>query len=302
MAKPNPGASQGINKEEPFLKAKILKDDKDIRLHYRKQQKLGEGSYGGTFAVVDRRNPVVRLAMKVQTKSCWGSPEEEALRLFRELLILNRILPKHPNIAQMKDMLIGPHNVYILQELCSQETLEHFYPVANGVSGCRIFKQLIDAFNVMHQHGVVHWDVRESNILFAHSDFMQCKIIDFGQSAYRPEWATKVNDNFDPRNWFTSEELAPPPDPNAPHVPKKVDDVRKLGRILHCIMAGKYVPHTLLGSDAAIQMKTIYRPRVEVFGAQAVSLLRMIGPPPFGPARDEDLPTIDKIHQHMWLV
>ncbi|BBN00461.1 hypothetical protein MPTK1_1g29430 [Marchantia polymorpha subsp. ruderalis] len=306
MARPNSKSPQRQRggSEQPFLKAKILLDDspREIKQHYISQKIIGQGPFGDIFEVIDAHRPRVRLAMKVQKKKLWinqGSPAEQALKLFKELLILNRILPRHPNIARIQDLLIGPNSVFIIQELCSAKTLDDFYPVATEASGRRIFRQIVDAVTFIHHHGVAHLGLQGENILFAEPDFKECKIIDFSSSVYNPDWATLVHNNFNPLSWFLPDELTIPRD-------KRLDDVKNLGRILHCILVGQKVQYrlytpALLGQSADRLMAAANKPRKELFGPQAFHLLKMIGPPPFGPSRDQDFPTMEEIRRHTWL-
>ncbi|BBN05601.1 hypothetical protein MPTK1_3g14470 [Marchantia polymorpha subsp. ruderalis] len=285
----------------PSLNVKILNSEEEMSNHYKQLDLIGEGCFGQTFIAHPANNPRIRFAMKVQTKENPYAPAAfgndgayaDVLRLYREIVILTKILPRHRNIIQVKDTLIGPDNLYILTELCTQYTLEDFFPKADAVTGKRIFRQLADALLCIHQHGVVHWDLNLFNILFVDENLEECKIIDFGLSAYHPSWATKTNNNFDPRAWFREEELDLPMGPN------KSGDIKCLGYFLHCILAGKFCPVMIANMD--VEMTTTYRPRSELFGQEAMNLLKMIGPRPFGPERVEELPPIETICQHPWL-
>ncbi|KAG6558261.1 hypothetical protein Mapa_000011 [Marchantia paleacea] len=278
------------------VSVKILAEDTDIEKHYRQVAHLGQGMFGNTYEVVDVNSPQIRLAMKVQTKkSKWfvhlNEPERELLRIYKEFLILNRILPRHKHIVEVKDLLISPNNVYIVLELCTSLTLENFYRVADNASGRRIFGQIADAIHFMHEYGVLHLDIKGDNILFADNDFQNCKVIDFGVSQFRPEWAKKVHQNFKASDWFDEQELAPQNDLT------QLDDVRNLGYVLLCIMCGKHVQST----NTVANMLAKSKPRLDIFDEKAMNLLEMIGPRPFGPEKDADHPTMDQVINHPWL-
>ncbi|KAG6558262.1 hypothetical protein Mapa_000012 [Marchantia paleacea] len=217
----------------------------------------------------------------------------DILRLYKEMLILSRILPQHKNIIRVKDLLVSKNFIYIVQELCTSLTLYQFYPVVDNTSGQRVFRQLVDAIHLMHEYGVVHLDLKGDNVLFVDESFMECKIIDFGVSVYNPDWATKFHNHFTPSIWFSKDELEPPS-----HV-TKMNDVESLGLMLYHMMAGG--PPSIFCTDPDIEMRTNKRPRLHIFDEKAKDLLEKIGPYPFGPANEADYLTIDQIREHPWL-
>ncbi|KAG6557085.1 hypothetical protein Mapa_001012 [Marchantia paleacea] len=291
----------GAGPTRSFLKVKILKEEDDLQQHYKQLGLIGEGRSGRVHEVVDLKSPQEKLAMKVQPKIDTlgiNSPERELLRLYKEMLICNRILPGHENVVQIKDFLISKDNVYIVQELCVKNfDLFNFFPGAHEASARRVFKQLVSAVHLIHQHGVVHNDLQPRNVLFADASFAQCRIIDFGLSIYKPEWAKKVHSNFKASDWFSPDELDGPSDMAA----SSLSDVKGLGKFLHAMMAGKHIP--IIFSDLSLTMHNPdhYQPRRGLFSAAAFDLLRSIGPPPFGPELDDELLTIEQIRRHPWI-
>ncbi|BFI30668.1 hypothetical protein MPTK2_3g14450 [Marchantia polymorpha subsp. ruderalis] len=294
-----PGQSQhggSSSSSRAKVTLKVLAEDSDIEQYYRQLTLLGSGMFGSTYEVEDVNNPRIRLAMKVQTKkSKWfvhvSEPENELTRIYKEFMILNRILPKHKHIIEVKDLLVSPNTVYIVLELCTSLNLESFYRVADNASGRRVFGQIADALRFMHEYGVVHLDIKGDNVLFADNEYQNIKVIDFGISQYRPEWAKKVHKNFNPKDWFDAQELEPENNLT------QVRDIKNLGHVLLCIMCGRHV----MSSHNVGNMKSKTKPRLDIFDERAMNLLEMIGPRPFGPERNEDFPTMDQILNHPWL-
>ncbi|BFI30676.1 hypothetical protein MPTK2_3g14530 [Marchantia polymorpha subsp. ruderalis] len=298
LPSPEPVEEEGA---EAFFRIKILNEDLDIHDNYRQLDFIGSGTFGAIYEVEDARNPQIRLAMKCQSKKPPGflaaaNPDEELLRIYKELVIMSRIIPKHKNIIEVKDVLISPDNVYIVQELCASLTLDDFYPVADNASGRRIFKQLVGALNFIHEYGVVHGDLKSDNVLFADRNFMECKIIDFGLSVYRPEWAKKTNKNFERGKWLSEAELRTPRDLHASHT----EDIEALGRILHSILAGTDVPSIFQSFMSNSDNK--YKPRMDIFDESALNLLGIIGPTYFHLDEYANYQSLEEILQHPWLV
>ncbi|BFI30669.1 hypothetical protein MPTK2_3g14460 [Marchantia polymorpha subsp. ruderalis] len=290
-----PGSPQ--NKEYALIK--VLEEDEDIHNHYKQLELLGAGTFGETFLVEDVKNPQSpRLAMKVQNKKGFGfllrdDIESDLSRLYKEMLILIKILPPHKNIIEVKDLLVSRNCVYIVQELCTTLTLDEFYRVVDNTSAQRVFRQIVDAVHLMHEYGVVHCDLKEDNILFQDKEFMECKVIDFGVSIYIPDWATKFHNYFIPSIWFIKEDLKPPP------FISKTNDIERLGQILYHMMAGGAPP--LLSDDPDIEMRINTRPRLQLFDENAKDLLEKIGPYPFGPTDPANFLTIEQVREHPWL-
>ncbi|KAL3695912.1 hypothetical protein R1sor_009988 [Riccia sorocarpa] len=286
-----------------FAVMKALNRDEDIALYYTIHDPIGTGAYGQTFAVSPLDDPDKRYCMKIQPKKTanssgdssasesHGNPELELMRLFKEIVILNRILPKHPNIVEMIDVLVAPEQVFIVTELC-QETMERFFPQCDEASARRAYGQLLDAVDLCHQHGVTHDDVKMENILFLDADCMQLKLIDFGIAEYRPEHAVKRHNNFDPLEWFSPDEVLPTRNPNILQ-----DDIDSLSNLLLAMMCGKPVPFV----TTIKKLQTWYRPRIERFSPAAMDLLSKIGPKPYGPDNKRDILKLDQIRQHPWL-
>ncbi|KAL2634904.1 hypothetical protein R1flu_006383 [Riccia fluitans] len=282
-----------------FVHVKVLQRSEDLSQHYTLHDPLGRGLYGSTMVATPANDPTSRFALKRQEKANYFyeiDPDGEILRFFKEIVIVNRILPKHPNIIEIKDVLVAPDDIFIVQELCARD-MPTFYSQCDDASASRAFGQLVEAVNLCHEHGITHNDIKADNILFLDPNFMQLKLIDFGIADYRPEWAVKRYNDFDPSQWFSEEELPPISDGEI----EPFNDIIALGKILHGMLSGQDIP--FLGSGIIEDMQTTFRPRFEQFSPAALHLLSRIGPAPFGPDPDEDDDywTLDRIRQHPWL-
>ncbi|KAL3692938.1 hypothetical protein R1sor_006589 [Riccia sorocarpa] len=279
-----------------FVCVRVLEQNEDLSKFYTLGGPLGDGLFGETVLATPVSDPTQRFALKVQPKVnqffYQAEPSIELLRLFKEVVFVNRILPKHPNIIEVKDVLISPDKVFIVQELCEGK-METFYPEADDASGRRAFGQLVEALRVCHEYGITHGDIKEDNILFLDREYTQLKLIDFGVADYNAERAVKRNNEFDHSKWFTSDELTQVAGVGP------LQDIKALGKVLHTIICGQYVP--LLQSGMIEELQTTYRPRTDRFSPAALHLLSLIGPVPYGPEEEHEFPTIDQICKHPWL-
>lgn len=138
---------------------------------------LGEGGMGSVYEA-EQLQPVRRVAIKVlrlryATKALTRRFQLEAEALARL---------KHPGIAQVYevgiDQLIA--QPYIAMELVEGPTLKEFTR-SNGLSARAILElasKLCDAIDHAHQRGVIHRDLKPTNILIDESGTP--KILDFG--------------------------------------------------------------------------------------------------------------------------
>lgn len=156
----------------PFLKQKdyIMVNDN-----------LGGGSFGKTVLLQDPFIDELFVAKKYM-------PEKESLRerFYKNFLEEIKILYKlnHRNIVRI-------YNYYPYDKICTGYIImEHIdgtdlgtyisnhFPILDEPSLDSLFIQLIDAFCYIEEHGVVHRDIKERNILVDKNGVV--KVIDFG--------------------------------------------------------------------------------------------------------------------------
>ncbi|BBN02224.1 hypothetical protein MPTK1_2g13730 [Marchantia polymorpha subsp. ruderalis] len=292
---PRRGADMGRNDDRPHIALRTLRNDIDIRDHYNITGVLGQGAFGRCYEVRKIGNERIRLAMKELTKDVAGNPDvPELRRLFNEIIIMNRVLSPHPHIVELRDLILGVEKLFIVTEKCCAKNLEDFYPSANNYRGKKIFKQLVEAVHFMHQHGVVHNDLKAQNVMFATTLMRDIKVIDFGLATYHQDLATRTHANFEPRQYYQDDELHPPGDPYT----QTFKDIRQLGNILHSILAGTEVDFS---EDEVYVPDDLAPVRTQIFDARATNLLDLIGPIRRHNDPNGRLATVPEILQHPWL-
>ncbi|XP_077198653.1 hormonally up-regulated neu tumor-associated kinase isoform X1 [Paroedura picta] len=143
-------------------------------------RKLGEGS----FAKVREGMHVVtgeKVAVKVIDKKRAKKDTYVTKNLRREGQIQQMI--RHPNIAQLLDILETENSYYLVMELCTGGNLMHKIYEKKRLEEHEARKyiwQLILAVEHLHRAGVVHRDLKIENLLLDEDN--NIKLIDFGLS------------------------------------------------------------------------------------------------------------------------
>ncbi|KZV63990.1 Pkinase-domain-containing protein [Peniophora sp. CONT] len=146
---------------------------------YRRVGFLGEGGFARVWEVADDNN--TRLACKVVAKDSLKTKKAKT-KLYAEIKIHKSL--QHPNIVGFTDCFEDEANVYMTLELCTNGSLMDMLRARRRVSEpeTRVFLiQLIGACHYMHNHQVIHRDLKLGN-LFLDSD-MNVKVGDFGLAA-----------------------------------------------------------------------------------------------------------------------
>jgi eukaryotic-like serine/threonine-protein kinase len=147
---------------------------------YRLLRAIGSGGMGTVYEV-EQDEPRRTVALKVMRTELTS---DAALRRFRfESEVLARL--QHPGIAQVyeagthEDESAGTRVPWFAMELVSpSRTVDQFAETLDLEGRIRLFLLICDAVHYGHQKGVIHRDLKASNILV--SEAGEPKIIDFG--------------------------------------------------------------------------------------------------------------------------
>jgi serine/threonine protein kinase len=161
---------------------------------YEIQDVLGKGAMGVVYKGYDRaiaRN----VAIKVIEKASLAEAEiRHVIERFRhEAQAVGRLV--HPRIVQIYDYGEDPEIAYIVMELVNGKTLhQHLSQEVNYEirEVGEIIRQLLDGIGYAHSEGVVHRDIKLSNIMI-NSDG-RIKISDFGIARIDSSNLTQVGD------------------------------------------------------------------------------------------------------------
>lgn len=142
---------------------------------------LGGGAFGKTVLLKDPFIDELFVAKKYE-------PENESIKekFYKNFLDEIKILYKlnHKNIVRIYNYYAYDRECtgYILMEYIDGTDLgtyiQDIYPSSESITLDKLFSQIIDAFCYIEEHGILHRDIREENILVDKEG--NIKIIDFG--------------------------------------------------------------------------------------------------------------------------
>lgn len=184
---------------------------------YRIERTLGQGSFGitylasvkvaGALGAIDANIKVAikeffmrdingRSDVTVTSGSKGGIYDEYKRKFTREALNLSKL--QHPNIIKVIESFEANNTVYYVMEYISGGSLDDYIAKSNGLEegeAIKIVKQIGSALSFMHSQGMLHLDLKPSNIML--KDTGDVVLIDFGLSKQydesgEPESSTKV--------------------------------------------------------------------------------------------------------------
>ncbi|TFY80501.1 hypothetical protein EWM64_g3515 [Hericium alpestre] len=174
----SPPLSRQNVKVQPPSPPQIITDATKA-MQFRRVGFLGEGGFARVYEVEDARS--LRYACKVVTKSSLKTKKAKT-KLYAEIKIHRSL--EHPNIVQFGDCFEDDENVYMTLELCQSGSLMDMLRRRKRFTEpeARFFVvQLVGACQYMHDHQVIHRDLKLGNI-FLDSN-MNVKVGDFGLAA-----------------------------------------------------------------------------------------------------------------------
>jgi calcium-dependent protein kinase len=154
-----------------------------IEKYYRFIKELGHGSYGHVYRCQSISTGNVYACKKFDKKYI-----KNKKRLKTEINLLRAT--DHPNIIKLYEIFEDKYNLYLIMEECSGGEL--FARLALNAKNNKMYtekdaakmmKQILEAVNYLHFHGVCHRDLKPENILLSTmEESSQLKLIDFGLS------------------------------------------------------------------------------------------------------------------------
>lgn len=146
------------------------------------EKKLGEGGFGEVWL---GRHEMLK-ARRV-FKFCFRADRVRSLKrevtLFR---LLKERIGQHPNIVGIQEVFFDEPPFYIMMDYTEGQDLRGWCEAQGGADKVPLGKrleitaQVADALQAAHEAGIVHRDVKASNILVAGASGLQVKLTDFG--------------------------------------------------------------------------------------------------------------------------
>ena len=175
---------------------------------YRVEGLLGTGAMGEVYRAYD---PIIDrpVAIKVvRTELAAGSGSEQWLQRFRrEARAAGRRF--HPNIVAILDFGEDDGMPFLAMEYVDGRSLDAILKTSGPLDPARsvaVITQVLSALGFAHQNGIVHRDVKPSNIMVLNSG--EVKVADFGIARSTPPSSLlSVIYWGRPRTWLLSSSL-----------------------------------------------------------------------------------------------
>lgn len=159
-------------------------DDEILKGTYTVESYIGRGGMGEVFLASHVRLHR-RFAIKFLSGGAAENPQAVA-RMRLEAEVTSRL--KHPNIVEVTDFDYTQDGVpYIVMELLEGESLARRLrragPFRDMAEAASILRQMTSALEAAHREGVVHRDLKPTNIFLSAADpYPLVKVMDFGIS------------------------------------------------------------------------------------------------------------------------
>ena len=149
----------------------------DVKKNFTFIKSLGAGGTGDTHLFKDETTDML-FAFKKYVPKDKRYIDDYYQRFVEEIKILFNI--SHPNIVRVYNYYLYPQakTGYLQMEYVDGICIDQYNPVIHGSSWERIFTDVINAFDYLEKHHILHRDIRPANILIDNSHTV--KIIDFG--------------------------------------------------------------------------------------------------------------------------
>jgi WD40 repeat protein/tRNA A-37 threonylcarbamoyl transferase component Bud32 len=157
---------------------KILGDRFQIIKH------LGGGGFGQTYLAEDlkRSSNLPCVVKQLKPKSCNPETLQTARALFQREVEALYLLGNHPQIPRLIDDFEEDEQFYLVQEFIEGSELKQELPVGQQLSEAqviRLLQEILQILEFVHDQGVIHRDVKPSNLIRRQQDG-QLVLIDFG--------------------------------------------------------------------------------------------------------------------------
>ena len=170
--KDKPAENQSIVEE------KITKGNGEVQIKkYIKGRLLGKGGFAKCYEFINQETEHSSAAKIIPKKSLVKSRAKQ--KLISEIKIHKSL--HHTNIVAFEHYFEDSENVYLLSEICLNQTLNELLKRRKKLTELEVqcyAVQIIKALKYLHNHRVIHRDLKLGNLFI--SDKMEIKVGDFG--------------------------------------------------------------------------------------------------------------------------
>lgn len=178
----------GVQDKIAFIYQHLYEEEVEIeeggpQKKYELRDTLGSGAFA-TVRLAIHKSTGEKFAIKIIDKKKFqmsGSQRKDAL--MDEVNILMKV--SHPNIIGIKEMFDTDKTLYLILELVTGgELFDQILEVGRYTEeqARKLFVQMIDAVEYLHEQGIAHRDLKPENILLKSKTDHTIKLSDFGLS------------------------------------------------------------------------------------------------------------------------
>ena len=171
--------SQKVIKSDPSIIEEVIQITKGktkIR-KYKLGRFLGKGGFAKCYELICQDNNKIFAAKMIAKNSL--KTERQKQKLITEIKIHKSC--HYPNIVAFEHNFEDSENVYILLELCQNQTLNEIHLRRKILTELEVqcyIIQLVKALQYLHSHRIIHRDLKLGNLFL--NDKMELKVGDFG--------------------------------------------------------------------------------------------------------------------------
>jgi serine/threonine protein kinase len=191
---------------------------------------------GGMGAVYEARHTKLKRTVAIKLLPDRVANEDQAIRRFeREMEAVGGL--KHPNIVQAHDAREIDGTRFLVMEYVEGQDLGEMVKAGGrlpGETACRLVREAAEALAYAHEHGLVHRDVKPSNLMLAADGSI--KVLDLGLAKIQEQEARDITNSG--QLMGTVDYMAPEQGTDSHQVDHRAD-IYSLGCTLFHLLAGQ---------------------------------------------------------------
>ncbi len=211
---------------------------------------IAHGGMGEVYEAADTLLQNKHIALKIIREEI-AADSDVSHRFVQEILLARQV--SHPNLCQIYEIFrcddVSPPFLFLTMKLLAGETLDFCIRKGGLIprdEAIQIFRQMIAGIAAIHAAGIVHRDIKPTNVMLDGSGPRICvSIMDFGLARQYESETTILKPGF----------VAGTPGYLAPELlagqrPSPASDIFALGVLLHQVLTGE---HPIEGADGRLQ-------------------------------------------------